>query len=277
MAINTNLNKYRKDLGLSKITANELRQYIKDSGKTLTEIEDDFKCKVEIKKEINSLQNSIRQDIKKFNNNIKVNAENEIVLNKFSQTELDKMTSDIIKKDDKIQSLYNDLTDDMKKTTKKELNLFTTSYTPDIAKNIVENIEESYTNKNKDDGLTIFERNLLQRSKGNLSTLTLVDGGRFENTAIYNNLLVSVLNSTVTCVLSDGTKKADFLHNVLKDNVSNSDLISLFLSSIKVGGVYSTWGNSDLKFNVFISMLKKSSRIWFTFQNMLKEEVIDIE
>ena len=277
MAINSNLNKYRKELGLSKITADDLRQYIKDSGKTLNEIEDDFKGKVEIKKEINSLQNSIRQDIKKFNNNIKVNAENEIVLNKFSQTELDKMTSDIIKKDDKIQSLYNDLTDDMKKTTKKELNLFTTSYTPDIAKNIVENIEESYTNKNKDDGLTIFERNLLQRSKGNLSTLTLVDGGRFENTAIYNNLLVSVLNSTVTCVLSDGTKKADFLHNVLKDNVSNSDLISLFLSSIKVGGVYSTWGNSDLKFNVFISMLKKSSRIWYAFQNMLKDEVMDIE
>ena len=277
MAINSNLNKYRKELGLSKITADDLRQYIKDSGKTLNEIEDDFKGKVEIKKEINSLQNSIRQDIKKFNNNVKVNAENEIVLNKFSQSELDKMTSEIIKKDDKIQSLYNDLTDDMKKTTKKELNLFTTSYTPDVAKNIVENIEDFYTNKNKDDGLTVFERNLLQRSKGNLSTLTLVDSGRFENTAVYNNLLVSVLNSTVTCVLSDGSKKVDFFHNILKDSVSNNDLISIFLSSIKVGGVYSTWGNSDLKFNVFIKMLKKSSRIWYTFQNMLKEEVIDIE
>ena len=276
MAINTNVNKFRKELGLTKISANDLRTYLKDNNLEVSELENTYKEKLEIKEEINKLQNSIRQDINKFNKNVKINANGEITQNNFkNHKDLDKLTSDIIKKDDKIQSLYNKLSDDISHNENTETELFTNTYSDLEAKRIVDDIEDFYTNKNKNDGLTVFERNLLNRTQSNLSNLMI--NGRFENINAYSNLLNSLYSTSLTATFSDGSQKVQNLSMVLKDGVTKEEVLSLFLSSLSVGGVYSMWGNSDMKINVFMSSLKKSARLWFIFQNMLKEGVTDVE
>lgn len=276
MAINTNINKYRKELGLSKITANDLRTYLNDNNLELSELENTYKEKIEIKNEINKLQNSIRQDINKFNKNVKINANGEITQNNFkNRSDLDKLTSDIIKKDDKIQNLYNKLSDDISTTENAEIELFTNSYSDLEAKRIVDDIEDFYSNKGKNDGLTVFERNLLNRTQSNLSNLMI--NGRFDNINAYSNLLNNIYNTPVTATYNDGSQKIQNLSMILKDGISKEEVLSLFLSSLSIGGIYSMWGNSNLKINVFISSLKKSARLWFIFQNMLKEEVKDVE
>ena len=276
MAINTNINRYRKELGLSKITADDLRTYLNDNNLELSELENTYKDKIEIKNEINQLQNSIRQDINKFNRNVKINANGEITQNNFKNHEdLDKLTSDIIKKDDKIQNLYNKLSDDISPNENNEMELFTNSYSDLEAKRIVEDIEDFYTNKGKNDGLTVFERNLLNRTQSNLSNLMI--NGRFDNINAYSNLLNNIYNTPMTVTFNDGTQKVQNLSMILKDGISKEEVLSLFLSSLSIGGVYSMWGNSDLKINVFMSSLKKSARLWFIFQNMLKEGVTDVE
>ena len=276
MAINTNINRYRKELGLSKITADDLRTYLNDNNLELSELENTYKDKIEIKNEINQLQNSIRQDINKFNRNVKINANGEITQNNFKNHEdLDKLTSDIIKKDDKIQNLYNKLSDDISPNENNEMELFTNSYSDLEAKRIVEDIEDFYTNKGKNDGLTVFERNLLNRTQSNLSNLMI--NGRFNNINAYSNLLNNIYNTPMTVTFNDGTQKVQNLSMILKDGISKEEVLSLFLSSLSVSGVYSMWGNSDLKINVFMSSLKKSARLWFIFQNMLKEGVTDVE
>lgn len=276
MAINTSINKFRKELGLTKISANDLRTYLKDNNLEVSELENTYKEKLEIKEEINKLQNSIRQDINKFNKNVKINANGEITQNNFkNHKDLDKLTSDIIKKDDKIQSLYNKLSDDISHNENTETELFTNTYSDLEAKRIVDDIEDFYTNKGKNDGLTVFERNLLNRTQSNLSNLMI--NGRFENINAYSNLLNSLYSTSLTATFSDGSQKVQNLSMVLKDGVTKEEVLSLFLSSLSIGGVYSMWGNSDMKINVFMSSLKKSARLWFIFQNMLKEGVTDVE
>ena len=276
MAINTNINRYRKELGLSKITADDLRTYLNDNNLELSELENTYKDKIEIKNEINQLQNSIRQDINKFNRNVKINANGEITQNNFKNHEdLDKLTSDIIKKDDKIQNLYNKLSDDISPNENNEMELFTNSYSDLEAKRIVEDIEDFYTNKGKNDGLTVFERNLLNRTQSNLSNLMI--NGRFDNINAYSNLLNNIYNTPMAVTYNDGSQKIQNLSMILKDNISKEEVLSLFLSSLSIGGIYNMWGNSNLKINVFISSLKKSARLWFIFQNMLKEGVTDVE
>lgn len=276
MAINTNINQFRKELGLTKISANDLRNYLKDNNLELSELENTYKEKVEIKNEINKLQSSIRQDINKFNKNVKINANGEITQNNFkNHADLDKLTSDIIKKDDKIQNLYNKLSDDIKTNENTETELFTNTYSDLEAKRLVDDIEDFYTNKGKNDGLTVFERNLLNRTQSNLSNLMI--NGRFDNINAYSNLLNSIYSTPLTVTFSDGSKKIQAFSTVLKDGISKEDVLSLFLSSLSVGGAYNMWGNSDTKINVFMSSLKKSARLWFIFQNMLKEGAIDVE
>lgn len=276
MAINTNINQFRKELGLTKISANDLRNYLKDNNLELSELENTYKEKVEIKNEINKLQSSIRQDINKFNKNVKINANGEITQNNFkNHAELDKLTSDIIKKDDKIQNLYNKLSDDIKTNENTETELFTNTYSDLEAKRLVDDIEDFYTNKGKNDGLTVFERNLLNRTQSNLSNLMI--NGRFDNINAYSNLLNGIYSTPLTVTFSDGSKKIQAFSTVLKDGISKDDVLSLFLSSLSVGGVYNLWGNSDMKINVFMSSLKKSARLWFIFQNMLKEGVSDVD
>lgn len=276
MAINTNINQFRKELGLTKISASDLRTYLSDNNLELSELENTYKEKIEIKNEINKLQSSIRQDINKFNKNVKINANGEITQNNFkNHSDLDKLTSDIIKKDDKIQNLYNKLSDDIKTNENTETELFTNTYSDLEAKRIVDDIEDFYTNKNKNDGLTVFERNLLNRTQSNLSNLMI--NGRFDNINAYSNLLNNIYSTTLTVTFSDGSKKIQAFSSVLKDGISKEDILSLFLSSLSVGGVYNMWGNSDMKINVFMSSLKKSARLWFIFQNMLKEGVSDVD
>lgn len=276
MAINTNINQFRKELGLTKISANDLRTYLKDNNLELSDLESTYKEKLEIKEEINELQSSIRQDINKFNKNVKINANGEITQNNFkNHADLDKLTSDIIKKDDKIQNLYNKLSDDIKTNENTETELFTNTYSDLEAKRIVDDIEDFYTNKGKNDGLTVFERNLLNRTQSNLSNLMI--NGRFDNINAYSNLLNCIYSTPLTVTFSDGSKKIQAFSTVLKDGISKEDVLSLFLSSLSVGGAYNMWGNSDAKINVFMSSLKKSARLWFIFQNMLKEGAIDVE
>lgn len=276
MAINTNINQFRKELGLTKISANDLRTYLKDNNLELSELENTYKEKLDIKNEINKLQSSIRQDINKFNKNVKINANGEITQNNFkNHSDLDKLTSDIIKKDDKIQNLYNKLSDDIKTNENTETELFTNTYSDLEAKRIVDDIEDFYTNKGKSDGLTVFERNLLNRTQSNLSNLMI--NGRFDNINAYSNLLNNIYSTPLTVTFSDGSKKIQAFSSVLKDGISKEDILSLFLSSLSVGGVYNMWGNSDMKINVFMSSLKKSARLWFIFQNMLKEGVSDVD
>lgn len=280
------VNALRKKLEYSPLSDDQLTELTQTQ--TAKSVIADLTEKADVKKEITRLQQAVRVRTEIFWNTQK-NDKKFLAMSKDDQTrELNRQVAEISKLDNQITLGYQYLAGDIDKNEyetdmKIKAPVLDSENPKDDYAQYLDDVQDKYKKKGKE---TVFKKNMNEYTEKGFDSMLPFPEPDLQNQS-YKNFIANLKNHVIECLVKTPTTienitvnndgiSHDYLYKFLRKNVTDIDLMKLYLYSLKKGKMYTIWGQSDGKAQTFLSQITKSTDTWLYFKNMLHTDVIEV-